>query len=246
MIEHERHGDVAVLRLAHGKASAFDTELLRGLHAAVQAEQASSARAVVLTGSGRIFSAGVDLRRVLEGRSYLAEFLPALDELFLGLAELEKPLVAAINGHAIAGGCVLACSADRRILSTGRVTIGAPELVVGVPFPPSAFEMVRASVPAHALREVTLEGRLYSPDEALDRGLVDELVEPDALLERALQVAQGLAAIPPASFALTKRQLWAPSRARAAQPAPEILEAWASDAVQSHVASYVEKTLGAR
>ena len=228
MIEHERHGDVAVLRLAHGKASAFDTELLRGLHAAVQAEQASSARAVVLTGSGRIFSAGVDLRRVLEGRSYLAEFLPALD------------------GHAIAGGCVLACSADRRILSTGRVTIGAPELVVGVPFPPSAFEMVRASVPAHALREVTLEGRLYSPDEALDRGLVDELVEPDALLERALQVAQGLAAIPPASFALTKRQLWAPSRARAAQPAPEILEAWASDAVQSHVASYVEKTLGAR
>jgi hypothetical protein len=91
----------------------------------------------VLTGTGSIFSAGVDLFRVLEGgRAYLEQFPPARSTpRFKKLLGFEKPLVAAINGHAIAGGASSPCGADQRFLARGKATYGAPELKVGVPVP---------------------------------------------------------------------------------------------------------------
>ena len=247
MLEREEHGKVTVLRMAHGKASAFDTEFLIALRRAVEEVKSSDARALVLTGTGKIFSAGVDLRRILEGRSYIESFLPALDQFLWSLADFDKPLVAAINGHAIAGGCVVACAADRRICASEGITMGAPELTVGVPFPPSAFEWLRCAVPAHVLREVTLMGTIYQPGQALERGLVDELVERDRVLERALEVAQRMAEIPAASFRMTKAQVWAPYKDRAeADQGRTLIDTWSSEEVQSQIAQYVERTLRKR
>src|SRR6185295_5969986 len=119
-----------------GKASALDLELLVALESALRGEEQSKERALVLTGTGAIFCAGVDLKRIAQGkRQYIEAFLPALERAFERLFFLEKPVVAAINGHAIAGGAVLALACDHRILARGKGMVGTPELKVGVPFP---------------------------------------------------------------------------------------------------------------
>ena len=129
------------------------------------------------------------------GADYVRQFLPGLHKFFEAVFFHPKPVVAAVNGHAIAGGCVLACCADRRIMARGDGRIGVTELLVGVPFPVLAFEIMRLAVPARYLPEVTLSGATYEPDAALERGFIDEIAEPAELLEDAYAVAQELAAL---------------------------------------------------
>ena len=122
---------------------------------------------MIITGTGTIFSAGVDLRRLLDGGSaYLADFLPALDRMLRRLLFLPKPVVAAVNGHAIAGGCVLACACDRRLAARGPGRVGVTELLVGVPFPAVALETMRLVVPPHRLAEVVYTGRTWPVEDA--------------------------------------------------------------------------------
>ena len=103
------------------------------------------ARAVVITGSGSVFSAGVDLQRIVAGGpSYVREFLPALSDSFMAIFDHPGPVVAAVNGHAIAGGCVIAAACDVRLMAHGK--IGLAELSVSVPFPPVAMEIMRYAV----------------------------------------------------------------------------------------------------
>ena len=252
MIEREVHGDIAVLRLAHGKASALDLEFLGALESAFRAEASSSERALVLTGSAAIFCAGVDLKRIVAGkREYIEAFLPALERAFAELFFLEKPVVAALNGHAIAGGAVLALASDRRILARGKALVGTPELKVGVSFPFLALEIVRAALGPMLANEIALEGRTYNGEECLARGLIHELVGPEALLPRALESATNLAAAPAESFALTKRWLRRPSRLawehERAPTAHLVLENWCSPKTLLAIESFVAKTLpGAR
>jgi enoyl-CoA hydratase len=249
VIERETHGEVALVRLAHGKASALDLELCQSLERELERVAASGARALVLTGTGAIFSAGVDLVRVVEGGArYLERFLPAFERAARRLFELELPVVCALNGHAIAGGCVFACAADRRLLAAGRARLAVPELLVGVPFPAIALEIVRRVWPPPLLDGAAFTGRAWSAEEALAHGLVDELVEPAELAERALAAARALGAIPPRSFALTKRMLRRPAQLllerHEREVGPEMLAAWCDPAVLAAVGAYVERTLG--
>src|SRR5450759_3929181 len=109
MIELTHRGDVAILRMAHGKANAMDLELCQTLTARLDECRRSAARALVVTGDGRMFSAGVDLPRVVAGgAAYVRVFLPAVSHAFEALFSFPKPVVAAVNGHAIAGGCIMA------------------------------------------------------------------------------------------------------------------------------------------
>jgi len=184
MIDIKTDAGIAVLTLMHGKANALDIEFCEALSARFMELRRSDAKAVVLTGQGKIFSAGVDLKRLSEGGvDYIRKFLPVLHKLYDTVFHHPKPVVAAINGHAIAGGCVLAACADRRIMARDSGRIGVTELLVGVPFPALAFEIVRFAVPPRYLPEFTLSGATYSSDEALQRGWIDEAVEPDALME---------------------------------------------------------------
>ena len=175
MITTETRGRVTVVRMAHGKVNAFDPELMGSLIDRLEALEKADTAALVLTGTGGVFSAGVDLRGLTAGGpDYVKKLLPLLGGAFSKAFTFPKPVVAAVNGHAIAGGCVLACACDYRIMADGGGRIGTPELSVGVPFPSMALEILRLTVPAHRLQALIYRGLTCTPDEAVDNGLVDE------------------------------------------------------------------------
>ena len=155
MIHREDSNGVAVLTMEHGKANAVDEVLFTDLNRALDDVEASSARAVVLTGTGSMFSAGVNLFRVLEGGvPYLEAFMPLLSASIRRLFNHPLPMVAAVNGHALAGGCILAAACDRRVMNFEQGKIGVTELAVGVPFPAAALEAVRFLLPERHLQSL--------------------------------------------------------------------------------------------
>jgi enoyl-CoA hydratase/carnithine racemase len=248
MIKSEIFDGIALLTLTHGKANALDIDFCDALAGRFAELRKSDEKAVVLTGQGKIFSAGVDLKRLSgEGADYIRQFLPALHRLYEAVFFHPKPVIAAINGHAIAGGCVLACCADRRIMAHEAGRIGVTEILVGVPFPALAFEIVRFAVPPRYLPEFTLSGATYATDEALRRGWVDELAEPPDLMKDAMAVAQELALLSPAVFAQTKMQIRQPvvERIQESGKATDdaVTEIWAAPATLAYIRDYVARTL---
>src|SRR5712691_11662410 len=127
MLERYLANGILTLRLAHGKAGALDLELCEELRNELESVATTGdARAVILTGTGSIFSAGVDLPRLINsGGDYVNRFVEALDAMLRALFLFPKPAVAAVNGHAIAGGAIMAFASDYRLMSGGR--IGVPE-----------------------------------------------------------------------------------------------------------------------
>lgn len=242
MLDVEDHAGVTVLRLAHGKVNALDLGLLRAITAAVS--QARPEAAVVLTGAGSAFSAGVDLRPIAEdGEPYVREFLPELSATFMAVFGHPGPVLAAVNGHAIAGGCVLAAACDVRVMSQGK--IGLTELSVGVPFPPAAVEIIRHAV-GPAASTLALTAGLLDPSGARAIGLIQDVEAPDALLDSVLGRARAMMRVPPDVFSFTKRQLQQPARERiAAQLGDEeaVLATWASARTRQAIAAYLS-TLG--
>jgi enoyl-CoA hydratase len=207
VIDLSHAGSIAILTLAHGKANALDVELCGAITSRFEELQSTQSEAVVVTGQGTIFSAGVDLLRLLDGGpAYVRQFLPALHQLYETIFFFPRPVIAAVNGHAVAGGCVLACATDRRLMARDRGRIGVTELLVGVPFPAMAFEIMRFATAPHRFEETLFGAATYQPDAAVERGLIDEVVDPGALLDRAVAAARTLAAHSPAVFALTKRR----------------------------------------
>ena len=249
MIERGEENGIVTLRLAHGKASAMDLELTEGLTYAIDAIAQSNARAVILTGTGSIFSAGVDLFRIVDGGSAYAErFYPALTRLVFDLFSFPKPLVAAVNGHAIAGGCVITVASDIRLMARGNGKIGVPELLVGVAFPSVVLELLRFAVAPHALQMLVYTARTVPADEAKTLGIVDEVLEPDDLLARAEEHARHLAAIPAEQFRLAKHQLRDPYIRRAKRYAAEhdsdALKIWTDPATHVYIREYLGRTIG--
>jgi enoyl-CoA hydratase/carnithine racemase len=170
---------------------------------------------------GSIFSAGVDLLRLCDGGpGYLQEFLPALSEAFLALFSCPVPVVAAVNGHAIAGGCVLVCACDHRVMNAGHGRIGVTELLAGLPFPVTALEILRFAVGTHRLQELTHLGRTYPADQAVGLGLIDEAVAGASVLARAVAIAGQFAALAPEPLAHTRRQIRAPRWTASGKNAP--------------------------
>jgi enoyl-CoA hydratase len=246
MIEVGDQDGVTILRMAHGKANAMSIDFCELLTARLEKLNASPTSAIIITGNGRIFSAGVDLLLLLDGGvPYIRKFLPALSAMLATVFSYPKPVVAAINGHAIAGGCVLASAADKRLMGREAGRIGVTELLVGVPFPSAAMEIMRCALSPQHFEDAIFSGATYEPSEAAARGMVNEIVEPDALLGRAIACAKTLAALPPSAFALTKRQTRALALERLERDAcrTEVEQIWTAPETLARIRDYVARTL---
>jgi enoyl-CoA hydratase/carnithine racemase len=241
MLDRDTREEILTLRLAHGKASALDIDLCESLRDEFESVAGrDDVRAVILTGTGSIFSAGVDLPRLIAaGGDYIPRFLDALDRVIRALFEFPKPLVAAINGHAIAGGAILAFAADYKVMTGGR--IGVPELLVGVPFPPLPLAVARFAIPPQHLQSMIYLGKTIEPPEALQMGIIDEVVAPDQLMMRARAIAAQLATIPGDSFRLTKQQLREPFL----HPVEvDVRSVWSDPRTHERIRDYVQRTIG--
>ena len=247
MIERKDADGIRIVKLAHGKVSAMDLELGEALIAEFKDAAGPSVRALIVTGSGSSFSAGVDLFRLIkDGPEYARRFVPVLDQFLLATLTFPKPVVAAINGHAIAGGCILAAACDHRIMTEGTGRIGIPELAVGVPFPALPLQIVAARLADGPLRDLVFSGRTVQIDEAKTMGLIDEKCPSGMLLDRATEVALKLASIPPGAFALTKEAFYAPILDRVRQLADlnaRVADAWMQQHTYDAIRAYLDKTI---
>jgi enoyl-CoA hydratase len=178
---------VALLALDLGRGNAIDHTFLDALGAALDSALADGARVVVLTGRGKLFCGGLDLLTLASyDRAGMGRFVDALDRCLCKVLAFPRPVVAAVNGHALAGGAILAFAADHRVAQAGPAQIGLNELTLGLSLPASAFEIACLAASAAARARVLLEGRLFSPEEALRHGLVHEIA-PDALAAATAQ-----------------------------------------------------------
>ena len=247
MIERKDADGIRILKLAHGKVSAIDRELGEALTAEMKDAMHPSVKAVILTGSGSSFSAGVDLFRLIkDGPDYARRFLSVLDEFLRATLTFPKPLVAAINGHAIAGGCILAATCDHRIMTEGSGRIGIPELAVGVPFPSLPLQIMASRLIDGHLRDLVFSGRTVQVDDAKAMGLIDEKCPMGMLMDRASEVAQKLAAVPAGAFALTKEAFYTPILDRAGQLSDlnaRVSDAWLQQETYDTIKTYLDKTI---
>ena len=247
MFELNDSDKIRTIQFAHGKVNAMDLEFCQGLSKQLDDAEASDCNAVIIEGNGRVFSAGVELKRLIgEDLNYFESFIVALESVFEKLFLFSKPLVGNINGHAIAGGCVMACCSDAKITHS-RAKIGVPELRVGVPFPSLGLEIMRFGTAPRFFRPMINIGATYAGDKALEAGVADEVVEPEKLHDRALEIARELTLVPAQVFSLTKKQLRIPAmrnlESSEQQFRDQILALWRSDEVRENIRQYVEANL---
>lgn len=203
-----REGAVAVVAMDDGKANALRASTLADLDAALDDALAGGARALVLAGRPGYYSAGLDLK-----------FLPALPfeeqvalfehfaRVLLRLYVFPLPTVAAVTGHAMAGGALLALAQDVRIGAEGSFRFALNEVAIGLPMPTFGIEVLRGAVPRWAEAELLLHGRAFTLAEARDRRVFEDLEECERVTACAVRRAAGLAKIPHDAYALTKERL---------------------------------------
>lgn len=233
------------LRMNRRHGNAINPELVEGMIDALTEARANPAvRGVLLASSGKIFCPGLDL---LELRSYdratLERFLGRLSDCWNALFTFPKPLVAAISGHALAGGCVLALTADRRVLRWGAL-VGLNEVRVGLPLPFDVALVLREAVHPRHLADVALLGSNFTDEAAVAAGLVHEVHEADGFEPYCLSRLEEYASRDARAFALTKGYLRSEvvERVRAARNAyiPDFLDTWFSASTQAAIQRVVE------
>lgn len=167
-------------------------------------EKSDAARVVVLTGAGPAFCAGFD-RTELSGGDEMAEVFADATEYHRRVYTFRKPLIAAVNGAALGGGCDLAAMCDFRV-AAGTAVFGQPQVRFGAP---AAYDLMRSVLGAGAAREMCLAGRRYDAQEALAIGLVNRVIEPAELLATARVLAGEIAALPDGMGEVAKRSFTA-------------------------------------
>lgn len=242
----EPDGELFILRMQGGKANAMSPAMIDRLGVLLDEVARSEARGLVLTGDGKAFCAGLALPELIElDRAALRRFMAEFERVLLGLFLLPMPVVAAIEGHAIAGGCVLANQCDVRVVADRPLHIGLSEVQLGIGLPALVIETLRAFLPPPSLLRVALRGELVGPHDALALGLVEELAPAPALHERACARARELAGVPRSAYAQVKRAWRLPiaeTIERTSERAAEgWLDLWFADAAQQRLRSVITR-----
>jgi enoyl-CoA hydratase len=213
-VEVRTESACTVVVMDDGKANALSLPMLRALEAALDTAEARGLPAVV-AGRPGVFSGGFDLK-VMTGDDARArtEMVFAGFELAYRTVAADIPVVVACTGHAIAMGVFLMVTGDRRIGAAGEYRIGANETALGIVMPDFATELLRGRLTPSAADRALLTSELFGPDAAVAAGFLDETVPPAAVVERAVAVAEGLAAFDAAVYAETKRRVRGPWLAR--------------------------------
>jgi 3,2-trans-enoyl-CoA isomerase len=232
---------LAVVRLERGKVNAINEAVVDELRSAFGRLLADPAvRAVVLTGTRPFFSFGFDIPELYDyPREEFTSFLRKFTNFTRHLFVYPRPIVAAINGHAVAGGCILATACDHRVMVSGKAKISLNELTFGSTIFQSAIELMRYWVGSRSAEVIVFGGGMYSAEQARDLGLIDTVTDADSLSDLAAELAERLCGRNPEAFAHAKSMLRQPIIDRILkyeeQSIKKFVDIWYSDRVRENL-----------
>jgi enoyl-CoA hydratase/carnithine racemase len=243
MLDIIAHGDIAELSLNRPPANALNHELLRKLLAGIEQVLDDGAKGLILSGQDGMFSAGIDVPQLLGmDRAAIFEFWSLMFDSSKALLTSPVPVVAALAGHSPAGGAVLAAHCDYRIAVDGPYKIGFNEVQVGLPLPATILMVFEELVGPRFARQLAMQGKMMTMGEALEVGLVDELLAADQLMNRVLEFLENLLALPPT--AMNRTRLTAKANliksVETATDVEQITESWFSAETQAAMQRLVE------
>jgi len=239
---------VAIVKLDRGVTNVLDMELVNELGKLLERiEHDSSVSALVLGSSNdKFLSIGFDIPRLFElPRQDFSTFFSEFNRVCLSLYTLPKPTIAAITGHAVAGGCILALCCDYRFIAEGKKLMGLNEIKLGVPVPYLIDCVLRYTVGTRYAREIMDTGEFYGPADSLRMGLVDEVLPVGEVMAKAVERARLLGAWPREAFALIKRnrveEIEQRVLARREEKERLFVDCWYSDAARQRLKEAIEK-----
>jgi enoyl-CoA hydratase/carnithine racemase len=240
-VHRSNRDGIATLTLRRGKVNALNEDLVDQLHGALaDLEDDPGTRAVILTGNGKFFSFGFDIPEFLpHSREDFRRYVLKFTDLYTYAFAYPKPLVAALNGHTIAGGCMLAITCDHRLMVSGKAKIALNEMGFGSTVFAGSVEMLRFCVGDANSARILYSGALYSAEEAKALGLVDTVVSGGELESAARTVATELAGKPGPAFTSIKSMLRRPvaeaMHSREQESIAEFLDIWYSEGTRENL-----------
>jgi len=248
MIRVEKRDCVAVVMLERSVTNPIDLPLVERLAGELAAlRDDPDVRGVVLTSANdKFFSIGFNIPELFDlPQGKFARFFQAFNRACIDLYRLPKPTIAALTGHAVAGGCILALCCDYRMIAEGRRLMGLNEIKLGVPVPYPADCMLRALVGIRTVREVVDSGEFYESGALLEMGMVDHMLPLEAILPAAVDKARALGEMPPEAFALIKHYRTEPTVAQILAHLPEseqrFVERWYSEETRGRLREAVKR-----
>jgi len=240
----EARDGVRVVWLQRG-GNPLDSSMLEALELVLGGLEQDGASPVVLASRHpSVFCPGLDLKE-LDGmpRERLRQLMRSFNGLVRQVAVYPGPTVAALSGHAIGGGCLLALACDRRVMARSGARLGLSEVNLGIPLPAGSTAMLTTLYPARGIEQVVLEGDGFGGERAFELGLVERLVHAETVVDEACRLAAQLGSRPHGAYATAKRYLrWGLGEAMAARDEAELerfLDHWYEPATQDRIAAIV-------
>lgn len=248
LIDIARQDGVVLAKLNHGATNAISTELVGELAETIElVRNDPAARALVMaSATDKFFSIGFDIPQLFTfSAQEFGSFFRAFNQVCLDLYTLPKPTIAALNGHATAGGCILALCFDYRLIAQGRKLMGLNEIKLGVPVPFIADCCLRALIGVRQARDVMDGGEFYPAEAAVRMGMADEALPEEQLIELAVEKARKLGAMPAAAYAAIKRNrvenIEAEVKAKWEEKERFFVESWCSEEVRQRMREAMQK-----
>ena len=210
--EIRKKNGIAILTLNRGKVNALNDEVVKQIQTSFNSlEKDSETKAVILTGNGKFFTFGFDIPQFLSySKEEFTDFLIHFTDLYMNIFLYPKPVISALNGHTIAGGCMLALACDTRIIVSGKAKISLNEIAFGSSVFAGCVEMLRFFVGSKNASTILYSGKMYSAEEAKMLGLIDRITTVDDLIDEAMTLALDLGNKPSQAFTSIKTLLRKP------------------------------------
>jgi len=248
LIRIEYRDEVVILKLVRGITNALNLQLVNQLAENLRkVRDDSDVHSLVLGSSNeKFFSIGFDIPELFKlTRKDFRAFYQAFNRVCMDLYTLPKPTIAAITGHAIAGGCILALCCDYRFIAEGRKLMGLNEIKLGIPVPYPGDCILRHVVGTRNAREISGTGEFYRPEELLQIGMVDQVLSLKQVLPKSIEKAKLLGALPHAAFGMIKRNrveiVEAQVLTRLAEKEQFFIECWHSNEARERLKEAIKK-----
>ena len=234
-IKTQNNNGIVSLIIERGKVNAINDQVVEQMHnTLIDLEKKSETKAVIISGQGKFFSFGFDIPEFLSySKQKFTDYLIKFTDLYTYMFLYPKPIIAAINGHAVAGGCMLASACDKRVMVSGKAKISLNEISFGSSVFAGSTEMMRFCVGSKNTEEILYSGKMYSAEEAKVLGLIDEITSENELMNVATTIALELSGKSAPAFAdiklLLRRSVADEMRSKELDSIKRFVDIWYSE-----------------